>query len=193
MGMVVCIWCRSKEDSIIGIGNDIPWDEIEDKKNFCDIVKDNLVVMGRKTYESMSDDFINTNKIFVMSNNKEYEVKNKKLHTLITKQNELKDVEDDLYVSGGSYVYELFLTGKEALKPHIIVDCVYEGELLKKEGKVIKIDNLMGEVEKKYRRVTPFYKKGNVLSSVLIRKGEFVEQSVLKRIIGILENNAEVL
>ena len=169
MGMVVCIWCRSKEDSIIGIGNDIPWDEIEDKKNFCDIVKDNLVVMGRKTYESMSDDFINTNKIFVMSNNKEYEVKNKKLHTLITKQNELKDVEEDLYVSGGSYVYELFLTGKEALKPHIIVDCVYEGELLKKEGKVIKIDNLMGEVEKKYRRVTPFYKKGNVLSSVLIR------------------------
>ena len=193
MGMVVCIWCRSKEDSIIGIGNDIPWDEIEDKKNFCDIVKDNLVVMGRKTYESMSDDFINTNKIFVMSNNKEYEVKNKKLHTLITKQNELKDVEEDLYVSGGSYVYELFLTGKEALKPHIIVDCVYEGEVLKKEGKVIKIDNLMGEVEKKYRRVTPFYKKGNVLSSVLIRKGEFVEQSVLKRIIGILENNAEVL
>ena len=50
MGMVVCIWCRSKEDSIIGIGNDIPWDEIEDKKNFCDIVKDNIVVMGRKTY-----------------------------------------------------------------------------------------------------------------------------------------------
>ena len=193
MGMVVCIWCRSKEDSIIGIGNDIPWDEIEDKKNFCDIVKDNIVVMGRKTYESMSGDFINTNKIYVMSNNKDYEVKNKKLHTLITKQNELKDIEEDLYVSGGSYVYELFLTGKEALKPHIIVDCVYEGEVLKKEGEIVKIDNLMGEVEKKYRRITPFYKKGNVVSSVLIKKGEFVEQSVLKRIVGILENKAEVL
>ena len=76
MSNVVSIWCRSQKDSIIGIGKNIPWDEPEDKKNFRDIVKNKTMVMGRKTYESIEPCLLETNKIYVMSQNSEYEVIN---------------------------------------------------------------------------------------------------------------------
>lgn len=190
---VVLMWCRSRDENIIGIGANIPWDEPDDKENYIKVVENETLVMGRKTYESMSEEFLGSHKIYVMTNNKDYEVLNPKLHKIISKQNELKDEEDDLYVSGGSYIYKLFLDGKEALKPHIIVDCVYEGEILDVQGDKITVTNCIDTINKGYRRVTSFYKKGNVLSSVLIRKGEFVEQSVLKKIVQILEDGAEIL
>ena len=192
MSSVVLMWCRSKQENVIGIGADIPWNEPEDKKNFIDVVANQTMVMGRKTYESMEQKNIENQKIYVMSFDKKYEVCNPCLHKVISSQKELKDEEDDLYIAGGSYIYELFLKGKESLKPQIMVDCVYEGEIMNLDGEKITIDNCMGVIEKAYRRISLFYKKGNVTSSVWVKKGEFVEQSVLKRIIRILENGAEV-
>lgn len=190
---VVMMWCRSKKENIIGIGNDIPWNEPEDSKNFWDVVNGQVMVMGRKTFEGLPSDLVKNYKIYVMSQNKDYEVEDVKLHKVISGQKELKDVEEDLYIAGGSYIYELFLKGKEALKPQIIVDCVYEGEVFDLEGEKITISACMDEVNKHYRRISPFYKKGNVVSSIKVRKNEFVEQSVLKRIVGILENGAEIM
>lgn len=193
MTTVVLMWCRSRDENIIGIGNNIPWNEPEDSKNFWDVVENQVMVMGRKTFESLPYEKIKNHKIYIMSQNKDYEVLEKQNHLVITSQKELKDVEGDLYIAGGSYIYELFLKGKEALKPHIIVDCVYEGEVFDLEGEKITISACMDEVNKKYRRISSFYKKGNVVSSVKVRKNEFVEQSVLKRIVKILENGAEVV
>ena len=190
---VVMMWCRSRDENIIGIGNNIPWNEPEDSKNFWDVVENQVMVMGRKTFEGLPSDLVKNYKIYVMSKNKDFEVEDVKLHKVISSQKELKDVEDDLYIAGGSYIYELFLKGKEAFKPQIIVDCVYEGDVFDLEGEKITISACMDEVNKNYRRISPFYKKGNVVSSVKVRKNEFVEQSVLKRIVKILENGAEVV
>ena len=190
---VVMMWCRSKKENIIGIGNDIPWNEPEDSKNFWDVVNGQVMVMGRKTFEGLPRDLVKNHKIYVMSQNKDYEVEDIKLHKVISGQKELKDVEEDLYIAGGSYIYELFLKGKEALKPQIIVDCVYEGEVFDLKGEKITISACMDVVNKKYRRISPFYKKGNVVSSIKVLKNEFVEQSVLKRIVKILENGAEIM
>lgn len=189
---IVLMWCRSRDDNIIGIGSEIPWDEPEDKDNYAKVVADEVVVMGRKTYEAMGEEFLNKHKIFVMSNNCDYEVINHNLHKVINKQSDLKDVEDDLYISGGSYIYEIFLKGKEGFKPHIIVDCVYEGDVLELVGEKIDVTCCMEVIKNGYRRITPFYKKGNVKSAIWIKKGDFVEQGVLKKIVKILENGAEI-
>ena len=122
-----------------------------------------------------------------------YEVINPKYHKLISSQKELKDEEDDIYVVGGSFIYELFFRGKEALKPHIVIDCVYEGDIIDGEGDVVDVSNLANDLNLFYRRITPFYKKGNVKSAIWIKKGEFVEQSILKEVVSILEKDAEVL
>ena len=127
-----------------------------------------------------------------MTSHQDYELISQN-HEIISSQKDLKDIEDDLYIAGGREVYELFLTGKEALKPEIIVDCVYEGAIDNLGGNKNTITECMKIVEKNYRRITPFYQKGKVKSVILVRKGEFVEQSILRKIVSILENGANIV
>lgn len=45
----------STKTFVIGSNNTIPWDIPEDLKRFADMTKDSIVVMGRKTYESIPE------------------------------------------------------------------------------------------------------------------------------------------
>ena len=60
------------------------------------------------------------------------------------------------------------------------------------EGERAVITDSVAVLQKNYRRVSPFYVQDEVESAIWVRKGEFVEQSVLKRLVGILEQNAEI-
>ena len=190
---VLMMWCRSEKDNIIAIGDVIPWDEPEDKQNFINAVEGEILVMGRRTYECMDDEFLRKHKIYIMSSNLDYEVIDLKKHKVISAQKELKDEEGDLFIAGGKDVYNLFLTGKEALKPHIVVDCVYEGEIDDVSGEIVDVSDSVSVIDKGYRRITPYYQKGKVKSVILVRKGEFVEQSILRKIVSILENGANIV
>ena len=81
----------------------------------------------------------------------------------------------------------MFFNGKEKFKPQIIVDCIYNGNLKETEGEKTEITSCVAEMTKKYRQITPCYSAGQVTSAIWIKKGEFVEQSVLKRIVQIIE------
>ena len=41
------------ENGVIGLGGDIPWSIPEDLKHFRAVTRDNVVVMGRRTFESI--------------------------------------------------------------------------------------------------------------------------------------------
>lgn len=189
---VVAIWCRHEGDNIIGIGADLPWLVESDKKRFWDVVCGQTMVCGRKTYESFPQQLTEGRKIFVMTRNSDYEVSDKDNHFVIGAQKPLADLEEDIYVAGGAEIYSLFMSGKESLKPHIVVDCVYQGALDERVGEVIDITDSVNLLEKKYRRISAYYCLDNVRCAVWVRKGEFVEQSVLKRIVSILECGAEL-
>ncbi len=189
---VAAMWCRHAGDNLIGIGREIPWHIESDSRHFLDVVAGQTVVCGRETYESFPGRTIDGCKIYVMTSNPEYEVVDTKNHTVLQSQKSLADLEEDLYIAGGATVYELFLTGKECLKPHIIIDCVYGGDVRSLAGRRVDISNSVAIMEKKYRQITPHYCQDGVESAVWVKKGEFVEQSVLKRIIGILERGAEL-
>lgn len=188
---IVAMWCRHQGDNLIGIGNAIPWCVESDAKHFLDVVQGQAVVCGRKTYESLPNRTIEGCEIYVMTSDANYEVEDAAHHHIINGQKVLADVETDLYVAGGAEIYRLFMEGKEKLKPHIVVDCVYDGQLRKIDGKRIDITDSIEIMEKKYRRVSPYYKADGVSSAIWVRKGEFVEQGVLKRIAMILEKGAE--
>lgn len=190
MTTVVAMWCRHHGDNVIGVNGKIPWNEPADAEKFRDVVYQQNVVCGRKTYESFPNRTIEGSRLFVFSKNSVYEVADDKNHFLISEQRQLEDFleeTDVVYIAGGAEIYEMFLKGKEKFKPQIIVDCIYNGTLQEDNGNKADITACVSEMEKKYRQITPYYVNGNVESAIWIKKGEFVEQSVLKRIVQIIE------
>lgn len=191
MTTVVIMWCRHQEDNVLAVNGKIPWYEPDDVRHFKDVVQGQKVICGRKTYETFPNRTIANSRLFVFSKNPLYKVADERNHFLLNSQKQLEDYieeNDELYVAGGAEIYEMFLNGKEKFKPQIIIDCVYTGELSALEGHVTEVTFAVAEMEKKYRQITPYYIKGNVESAIWIKKGEFVEQSVLKRIVQIIEN-----
>lgn len=189
---VVAMWCRHTGDNLIGIGNALPWHIPSDAEHFLEVVKGQTVVCGRKTYECLPNWTIEGCKMYVMTSVMDYEVADEAHHLAISGQKALADLEEDIYVAGGAMVYYLFMTGKEKLKPQIVVDCVYDGDVPELSGERIDITDSVAVLEKKYRRISPYYRQDGVSSAIWVRRGEFVEQSVLKRIVAILEKNAVI-
>lgn len=189
---VVAMWCRHEEDNLIGIGGNIPWRIQSDIERFRKVVEGQTVVCGRKTYESFPNRTLNGCQMFVMTADMAYEVSDTEHHRVISGQKMLADFEEDIYVVGGAEIYELFMTGKEKLKPQIVVDCVYRGDAESLEGKRINICKSIAVLEQKYRKITPDYCVDDVAAAIWVRKGEFVEQSVLRRLVGILEEGAVI-
>ena len=76
--------------------------------------------------------------------------------------------------------------------PDIVVDCMYRGEIDPGlEGARIDITPCIEVLHKFYRQISADYELDNILTTVWVRKGEFVEQSVLKRIIEAIEKEED--
>lgn len=188
----VAVWCRHQEDNIIGIGLQIPWHVSSDFKRFKRITEGQNIVAGEKTYESFPNRTLPNRKIYVLTFNEEYEVSDNKNHFVITNVNEFKEFEQDLYISGGATIYKLFMNASEKLMPDIVVDSMYKGDIKSDlTGPKIDISECIDILHKKYFKISIDYELDNIVTSVWVRRGAFVEQSVLKRIVYAIENYGE--
>lgn len=188
----VAIWCRHEGDNIIGIGPNIPWHVKSDFKRFRRITEGQNLVAGQTTYESFPNRTLPNRNIYVLTFDRDYEVSDPAHHFVVTDVNDFKDFEGDLYISGGASIYKLFMTGSAKLMPDIVVDCMYRGELNPSlEGVKVDITPSIEVLHKAYRQISTDYELDNILTTVWVRKGEFVEQSVLKRIIEAIEKEDE--
>ncbi len=188
----VAVWCRHEGDNVIGIGPHIPWRVSSDFKRFRRITEGQNVLAGEKTYESFPNRTLPNRKIYVLTFNPEYEVSDLQNHIAITDVKSLKDFAGDLYIVGGASVYKLFMTGEAWLKPDVIVDCAYQGELNPElKGEKIDITPCIDEMNKKYHRITMSYELDNIITTVWVKKGDFVDQSVIKRILKAIEADGE--
>ncbi len=184
----VAIWCRHVNDNIIGIGPHIPWHIKSDFQRFRRITTGQTLVVGQKTYESFPGRTLPERKIFVLSQEEEYEVADRENHLVINDVKFFKDFEQDLYIAGGATVYWLFMNGGGKLMPEIVVDCVYNGELKAElEGEPVTITPCIEILNKNYRQISTDYELDNVTTRVWLRRGEFVDQNVLKKIITAIE------
>ena len=110
-GRLHCIIAESK-NNVIGINGDLPWKIKEDLKNFRKLTIDSIVIMGRKTYESLPVKKLD-----------------QRINVVLTRSGENKKIDDELYfcdieecvkiceehedrkifVIGGSEIYTMFL------------------------------------------------------------------------------------
>lgn len=184
----VAVWCRHAEDNIIGIGPHIPWHIASDFKRFKRITTGQNIIAGEKTYESFPGRTLPERDIYVLTFNADYEVSDPGHHFVVTDIQNFKDMEGDFYIAGGASVYKAFMSGSARLLPDIIVDSVYRGELAPGlSGPRIDITPCIETMLKNYRRMSAEYELDNVVTSVWVKRGDFVEQSVLKRIIQAIE------
>ena len=73
--------------------------------------------------------------------------------------------------------------------PDIVVDCVYGGAVnVALSGERIDITPCVDIMEKKYFKLTDDFDRDGVKAALWVKKGDFVEQSVLKRLRLLLES-----
>ncbi len=186
----VAVWCRHKGDNVIGIGPHIPWHIKSDFKRFRRITEGQNLVAGETTYETFPNHTLPNRKIYVLTLNPDYEVADSANHFVVNNINEFKDFPEDLYISGGATIYKLFMSGGAKLMPDIVVDCEYQGNLpTDLDGKPVDISACVDVLQRQYRQMSQDYELDNIITRVYVKKGDFVEQSVLKRIINAIEED----
>jgi len=155
------------ERMVIGKDNTIPWNVKEDLTMFQKLTTNHIVVMGRKTYESLPfKPLKNRYNIVLTSNPDKYESKHENLvftnlenmSNII--QNQMKKWGEQVFIIGGNDIYRHFLD--KCSKLHItVVDKEVDGDtyfpcslyelnqqygfnLIKSSNKVLsKTDNVM--------------------------------------------------
>ena len=127
--MSIKLICAISKNNVIGRENNLPWNIQEDLKRFKELTSNNIIVMGRKTYESIGRPLPNRRNI-VLSNNSDLRIENVEV---VNSSQEILDLynknmdEKDLYIIGGTYIYELFLNNCEYLYLTYI-DKEFEGD-----------------------------------------------------------------
>ena len=109
--MSIKLICAVSKNNVIGNNNKLPWSISEDLKRFRELTSENIIVMGRKTYDSIGMPLPKRENL-VLSKNKKLKIENAKVFN--TPQEILdfyhkREEEKDLFIIGGNYIYELFI------------------------------------------------------------------------------------
>ena len=182
----IAVWCRHDGDNLIGIGSKIPWHIASDFKRFRKITEGENLVVGEKTYESFPNRTLPNRNIYVLTLTKGYEVSDKTRHFVAGNIKDFAEFEGDLYICGGATIYKLFMSSGDSLLPDVIVDSRYCGKVDSLEGKRIDITPCIEVMEKRYQKVSPDYEQENVYTSLWVKRGDFVDQAVLKKLMNII-------
>ena len=73
--MSIKLICAISKNNVIGNKNQLPWNISQDLKRFKELTSENIIVMGRKTFESIGRPLPNRKNI-VLSNNKNLKIEN---------------------------------------------------------------------------------------------------------------------
>ena len=109
--MSIKLICAVSKNNVIGNNNKLPWNISEDLKRFRELTIENIIVMGRKTYDSIGRPLPKRENL-VLSKNKKLKIENAKVFN--TPQEILdfyhkREHDKDLFIIGGNYIYELFI------------------------------------------------------------------------------------
>ena len=98
------------KNNMIGKDNSIPWFIPEDLKRFKEITMGKKMIMGRKTFESLPG-VLPGRKHIILTRNKDYKVDNENVEVYYDFDdliNEFKDSEEEVFIIGGSEIYNKF-------------------------------------------------------------------------------------
>ncbi len=185
----IAIWCRHKEDGIIGIGPQIPWHIASDFKRFRRITQGQSLIAGQTTYESFPNRTLPNRKIYVLTFESDYQVSDKENHFVITDYHDCNQIKEDVYIAGGASVYKLFM---EKSAPEIVVESVYLGDLDDGlTGQPVDIKVCADKVAVDYEPVSKTYLLDNVATTVWLKKGIVRPIETINHIINAIEQGEE--
>jgi len=106
--MKITIVAAIASNNVIGQKNSLPWDIPEDLKRFKQLTSGHTILMGRKTFDSIGRPLPNRTNI-VMTKDINYQ---KKGIEIVFDEREalnlIKDLNQEVFIIGGSKIYELF-------------------------------------------------------------------------------------
>ncbi len=101
------------ENCLIGKNNKMPWNIKDELKHFQKTTNNKKILFGRKTYEGI-DNKLGNRIIYILTRSKNIKFnKNEEVNIIndykmiVNKYH--KNLKDDIYICGGSEIYELFL------------------------------------------------------------------------------------
>lgn len=109
--MVSIIVAKSK-NNVIGNNNKLPWNISEDMKRFKELTTGNVVIMGRKTYESLPEQFrpLPNRLNIVITRNPDYKPNGVMVYDDLQKAILKAGTNKEIFIIGGGEIY------KEGLK-----------------------------------------------------------------------------
>jgi len=106
--MKITLVAAIASNNVIGKENSLPWNIPEDLKRFKQMTSGNTILMGRKTFDSIGRPLPNRQNI-VMTKDENFEQEGIKVINDFDEALELiKESNEDVFVIGGSKIYELF-------------------------------------------------------------------------------------
>ena len=106
--MKITIVAAIASNNVIGKKNSLPWDIPEDLKRFKQLTSGHTILMGRKTFDSIGRPLPNRKNI-VMTKDTNYQKEGVEI-VFDEKEalNLIKDLNQEVFIIGGSKIYELF-------------------------------------------------------------------------------------
>ena len=106
--MKITLVAAIASNNVIGKENSLPWNIPEDLKRFKQMTSGHTILMGRKTFDSIGRPLPNRQNI-VMTKDKNFKQEGIKVINDFDEALELiKESNEDIFVIGGSKIYELF-------------------------------------------------------------------------------------
>jgi hypothetical protein len=175
---VAIIWCRNS-DSIVGINGDLPWHISSDLKRFKRLTTGKSLIVGRKTYESFPNRTLPNRKLFVLTNNSEYELSDKDNHFIASKNN--IESEENMFIVGGASIYDMFLCDSNC-RPEYVLDFVCDKVVRPEAGDVIaRVDESLTFIDKEYTLLKEYKFEDGISLNFMIRK-DFTKDSFYNEI-----------
>lgn len=117
------IWAQDRKNAI-GKDGELPWHFSDDLKNFKRLTKGNVIIMGRKTWDSLPKKPLPDRRNIVISRNNRSDAENyTSIEECIATLKEDKEV-SDVYIIGGMSIYKFFYSYADTL--HItFIDDIY--------------------------------------------------------------------
>lgn len=128
MGIISIIVAVS-ENSVIGKDNDLIWYLPRDKRHFRNKTMGKPVVMGRKTYESIPDDYkpLEGRQNIIMTRNKNISIKGCDIAHSAEEALDIAIGSDEIMIAGGEEIYKEFLPYADIIY-RTIVHHPFEGD-----------------------------------------------------------------
>jgi dihydrofolate reductase len=112
--MIILI-CAAAKNGVIGKNGKIPWNFKTDLKNFRKLTMGNILVLGRKTYESLPKT-LDGRKLIILTKNENYfsqdSIVNHSPHYIL--DNYLKS-KDKCFIGGGAQIFDFFVDYAEKI------------------------------------------------------------------------------